>query len=140
MYSAYFWLVLGAVLIVTEIFVPGVFILWIGIAALATAGVALLFPTLGAWILLFFAVVTVLSAFVGTKAYMLITSSPTTLNNLAQQLVGKRGICIARLDDPEIRIRIDAVEWAALADGEIDCGDHVVVLRFHDAKPVVRTA
>ena len=140
MYTAYFWLVLGAVLIVTEIFVPGVFILWIGIAALATAGVALLFPTLGAWILLFFAIVTVLTAFVGTKVYMMITSSPGTLNELAQQLVGKRGICIARLDEPDIRIRIDGVEWAALADGDINAGDPIVVLRFHDAKPVVRTA
>jgi membrane protein implicated in regulation of membrane protease activity len=140
MYSAYFWLVLGAVLIVAEIFVPGVFILWVGIAALATAGVAVLFPTLGAWILLFFATVTILTAFVGTKVYGLITSAPSTLNELAQQLVGKRGVCIARLDAPEIRIKIDGIEWAALADGDIDIGDPVVVLRFQDAKPVVRSA
>ncbi len=140
MNSAYFWLVLGVVLIVAEVFVPGVFVLWIGIAALATAGVAALFPMLGPWILLFFAIVTVLTAFVGTKVYMLITSSPNTLNDLAQQLIGKRGVCIARLVDPDIRIRIEGVEWAALADGVIDNGDAVVVLRFQDAKPVVRSA
>ncbi|MFM2308119.1 MAG: hypothetical protein RLY87_239 [Chloroflexota bacterium] len=140
MNSAFFWLMVGVCLIVAEAFIPGVFVLWIGIAALATAGVAFLFPTLGIWILLFFAIVTVLTAFLGTKIYQMITSSPSTLNELAQQLVGKRGICIARLDDPEIRIRIDGVEWAALADGEIDVGDAIIILRFQDAKPVVRNA
>ena len=140
MYSAYYWLLFGVCLIVAEAFIPGVFVLWIGIAALATAGVAFLFPMLGVWILLFFAIVTILTAFVGTKVYMMITSSKRTLNELAQQLVGKRGVCIARLNDPDIRIRIDGVEWAALADGVIDNGDSIVVLRFQDAKPVVRIA
>lgn len=138
--SVYFWLVLGCVLIVAEAIIPGVYVLWIGVAAILTAGIVALFPLLGSWILLFFALVTILSAFVGTRVFLLMTSKVTTLNDMRQQLIGKRGTCIARHDGAEIRIRIDGVEWAALADSELDVGDAVVVLRFQDAKPVVRSA
>ena len=126
--------------IVAEAFIPGVYVLWIGVAALLTAGIVAFFPLLGSWILLFFAFVTILSAFVGTKIFLLMTSKVTTLNDMRQQLIGKRGTCIMVLDSPEIRIRIDGVEWAALADSELTVGDQVVVLRFQDAKPVVRSA
>lgn len=138
--SVYFWLILGIVLIIAEAVIPGVYVIWIGIAALLTAGIAAAFPLLGSWILLFFAAVTVLSAFVGTRVFLLMTSKVNTLNDMRQQLIGKRGTCIALLEGAEIRIRIDGVEWAALADSELVVGDAVVVLRFQDAKPVVRSA
>ncbi|MEP9366437.1 NfeD family protein [Xanthobacter sp. VNH20] len=40
--SLWSWFVIGGLLLLAEVFLPGVFLLWLGLAALATGGVALL--------------------------------------------------------------------------------------------------
>ena len=40
------WLIFGTVLMILEVVVPGVFLLWIGLAALLTGGIAFIFPAL----------------------------------------------------------------------------------------------
>ena len=64
------WLVLGVVLMVAEVVVPGVYLLWVGLAALLTGIVAYVLPDLG-WQIhaVFFAVATVGSAFFGYRLY-----------------------------------------------------------------------
>ena len=43
------WMLLGLVLLILEILVPGVFLLWIGIAAILTGGLSLQLWELGFW-------------------------------------------------------------------------------------------
>ena len=45
-WSVWHWLVLGFVLLIAEILVPGVFLLWWGLAAIVAAGVMALVPSL----------------------------------------------------------------------------------------------
>ena len=45
-WSVWHWLVLGFVLLIAETLVPGVFLLWWGLAAIVTAGVMALVPSL----------------------------------------------------------------------------------------------
>ncbi|MFZ9858304.1 MAG: NfeD family protein [Roseiflexaceae bacterium] len=138
MNNGFVWATIGLILLTVEPFVPGVYALWIGIAALVTAGFAFVFPSMGVWLFLVFAFATVVSAVGGSRLYARMSKENTDLNQMQQQLIGKSGICIAHSDGAHIRIRIDGVEWAALADGEIAVDDPVVVLQFHDARPVVR--
>ncbi len=138
MNNGFVWGTIGIVLLTIEPFVPGVYALWIGIAALVTAGFTFVFPGLGVWAFLIFAIATVASAVGGSRLYARMRHNEHTLNEMQQQLIGKSGICIATSEGAHIRIRIDGVEWAALADGDIDVDDAVVVIQFHDARPVVR--
>lgn len=138
MNNGFVWGTIGLLLLTIEPFVPGVYALWIGIAALVTAGFAFVWPGLGVWLFLIFAVTTVVSAIGGSRLYARMNRGDATLNELQHQLIGKSGVCIAHGDGAHIRIRIDGVEWAALADGVITVYDPVVVLAFKDARPVVR--
>ncbi len=45
-WSVWHWLVLGFVLLIAETLVPGVFLLWWGLAAIVAAGVMVLVPSL----------------------------------------------------------------------------------------------
>jgi inner membrane protein len=138
MNNGFVWATIGLILLTVEPFVPGVYALWLGVAALVTAGFAFAFPSMGIWLFLIFAVTTVVSAIGGSRLYARMNQNESDLNQMQQQLIGKSGICIAVGEGAHIRIRVDGVEWAALADGEIDVDDPVVVLQFHDARPVVR--
>jgi membrane protein implicated in regulation of membrane protease activity len=138
MNNGFVWATIGLILLTVEPFVPGVYALWLGVAALVTAGFAFAFPSMGIWLFLIFAVATVVSAIGGSRLYARMNQNESELNQMQQQLIGKSGICIAVGEGAHIRIRVDGVEWAALADGEIDVDDPVVVLQFHDARPVVR--
>jgi membrane protein implicated in regulation of membrane protease activity len=138
MNNGFVWATIGLILLTVEPFVPGVYALWLGVAALVTAGFAFAFPSMGIWLFLIFAVTTVVSAIGGSRLYARMNQNESDLNQMQQQLIGKSGICIAVGEGAHIRIRVDGVEWAALADGEIDVDGPVVVLQFHDARPVVR--
>jgi membrane protein implicated in regulation of membrane protease activity len=138
MNNGFVWATVGIILLTVEPFIPGVYALWIGIAALVTAGFAFVFPWLDAWLFVIFAITTLVSAIGGSRLYARLNRDEGTLNQLQQQLIGKSGVCIAHTEGAHIRVRIDGVEWAALADGEIDVHDPVVVIQFHDARPVVR--
>ncbi|MDH2927148.1 NfeD family protein [Lonepinella koalarum] len=45
-WTAWHWLILGFALLIAEIILPGVFLLWWGLAAIVVAGIIKVFPTL----------------------------------------------------------------------------------------------
>jgi membrane protein implicated in regulation of membrane protease activity len=109
------------VLIIVEILVPGVFFLWIGIAALCVGSVLFLFPTLS-WQLqwLLFALLTVGSVSFWWR-YLKRHPSPSDeplLNRRAQQYVGR----VFTLETPIVngygKIRVDDSTWKVEAE---DC-------------------
>ncbi len=140
MNPAFLWAIAGLALLTVEMFVPGIYMLWIGIAALFTAGVALLFPSLGAGFFVVFALSVIATAVIGARVYAALSHDRSTINELQYQLIGQRGVCIAVGVNNEVRIRINGVEWAARADGTINVGDDVVVIHFQSAEPIVRGA
>lgn len=140
MNPAFLWAIAGLALLTVEMFIPGIYMLWIGIAALLTAGVAVLFPSLGAGLFVVFALTTIATAVIGARAYAVLNHERGTVNELRHQLIGQRGVCIAVGTNNTVRIRINGVEWAARADGTINVGDDVVVIQFQSTEPVVRGA
>ena len=60
-WSVWHWLVLGFVLLIAETLVPGVFLLWWGLAAIVAAGVMALVPGLSLTVLaVFYAILAII--------------------------------------------------------------------------------
>lgn len=124
------WWILGVVLLVLEVFAPGAFFLWIGVAA-GVVGVALFFfPHLG-WEdqLLIFGVLSVVSIVVWR---MYLHHHPTatdrpTLNRRGEQYVGRTFTLEEAMLNGVGKLRVDDSTWKI--EGE-DCsaGEKVKVV------------
>lgn len=111
------WWIAGLILLAAELVLPGVFLIWIGLAALATGILSLALWEAGYWTwhvqLLIFAVLAVVATFLGRR-YLSKDDAGTDephLNDRAASLVGR----IATLQEPIIngrgRIRLDDTSW-----------------------------
>ena len=114
------WWLLGLLLLAAELVVPGVFLVWIGVAAITVGALSLLFWESGFWAwqvqALLFAVLSVVFALVGRR---LLSTGPHVsdqplLNQRGQSLVGR----IATLREPIVdgrgRIRLDDTVWSVM--------------------------
>jgi len=112
------WMVLGFVLLALEILAPGVFLLWIGIAALVTGALSVMLWEAGWWIwqvqVLVFLALSLISAYLGHRIMKDRQDGGTDeplLNRRDAQLVGRTAV----LQDPILeghgRIRIDDTVW-----------------------------
>jgi membrane protein implicated in regulation of membrane protease activity len=110
------WVLFGVILLGAEILVPGFFLIWIGLAALAVGLLSLLLWNAGFWtwqvqVLLFLALA--IASAIGGRALMRREelSDEPLLNRRTAQLVGR----IATLEQPMVdgrgRIRIDDTTW-----------------------------
>ncbi len=108
------WWILAAALIILEVFAPGAFFLWLGIAAGVVGGVIYLTPAL-AWEyqVLIFSVLSVVSILVWRKYFRTMpeqTDEPA-LNRRGEQYVGR----VFTLTDPVVnsmgKIRVDDTTW-----------------------------
>ncbi|WP_404925353.1 NfeD family protein [Mesorhizobium sp. ORM16] len=111
------WMVLGFVLLVMEIIAPGIFMLWIGIAALIVGAVSLLVWDAAIWTwqvqVLVFLALSLVSAFVGKK---LIggRNEPTDqplLNRRGAQMIGRMATLSEPIRDGRGRIKLGDTLW-----------------------------
>lgn len=115
--GAWSWIVLGAILLVLEILVPGVFLLWIGIAAILTGAMSLQLVHLALWgwqtQVIVFLVLSVIAALVG-KRVMAASEGDTDqplLNRRAEQLVGRAATLESPIVDGYGRVRLGDTVW-----------------------------
>ena len=89
------FLVLGFILLIAETLVPGVFLLWWGLAAIVTAGVMALVPSLSLTVLaVFYAILAIVLSLLWWKYQHSKDNqdqSRTTLNQRDHTLLGKKG-------------------------------------------------
>lgn len=108
------WWILGVTLLILEVFAPGAFFLWLGIAAGVVGLVVYLVPGLGwEYQLLLFSILSVISILVWRRFFRLRaedTDQPT-LNRRGEQYIGR----VFTLDTPLVngmgKIRIDDTTW-----------------------------
>lgn len=108
------WWLLGLTLILLEMLVPGVFLLWIGLAALGTGLVVMLLPELsGPWQWVLFTGLTVALLAVGWfyfRRHPPASANPL-LNRRGQQYVGR----VFTLNEPIVngrgKLRVDDTVW-----------------------------
>ncbi|MDX8503850.1 NfeD family protein [Mesorhizobium captivum] len=111
------WMVLGFVLLVMEIVAPGVFMLWIGIAALIIGAISLLAWDAAFWTwqvqVLAFLVLSLISAFVGKKVVgdRHVNADQPLLNRRGAQLVGRTATLAEPIKNGRGRIRLGDTLW-----------------------------
>lgn len=110
------WWVLGLVLLAAEILMPGVFLIWIGIAAIIVGCLSLLFWSDPFWVwqvqILIFAMLAVVAA-IGGRRIMARSgkSDEPLLNKRGASLVGRTATLSEPISEGRGRIRIDDTTW-----------------------------
>ena len=111
------WMVLGLVLLALEIFMPGVFLLWIGIAALVVGAISLMPWQAEFWVWQVQVIVFLALALISAYASRRIMSSSTDetdlplLNRRREQLVGRIATLAEPISNGRGRIQLDDTVW-----------------------------
>jgi inner membrane protein len=109
------WIVAGLVLILLEMAVPGVFLIWLGIAALATGLVLQVVPANFAFEVILFAGFAAITVTFGLRFRP--KRSTAQFNTPASGLVGREAV-VVEFHDGIGRVRVGDSEWSAkLASG-----------------------
>lgn len=111
------WWVLGVVLLTLEVLMPGVFLVWIGIAAVLTGVLSLLLWEAGWWVWqvqwLVFAALSIAAVLVGRR--LVARNEKRTdepfLNQRGQSLVGRTATLDQPITEGRGRIRLDDTMW-----------------------------
>ncbi len=111
------WMVLGFVLLTLEILVPGVFLLWIGLAALIVGAVSLILWNAGFWTweiqVVVFLALALICAYAG-KRIMGKSGDATDqplLNRRGDQLIGRTATLTEPITDGRGRVKIGDTMW-----------------------------
>lgn len=117
--GAWNWIVLGAVLLGLEVFAPGVYLLWIGIAALLTGALSFQIGEAAWWgwpaQVIVFLVLSLASVIVGRYAFGSDKgeSDQPLLNQRERQLIGQVSTLEEPIRDGHGRIRLGDTLWLA---------------------------
>lgn len=131
------WMVLGFALLALEILVPGVFLLWIGIAALVTGALSLALWEASFWTweiqVLVFLVLSLISAYTGKR--MVGSSKDTTdqplLNRRGEQMVGRTATLTEPIREGRGRIQLGDTLWR-VSGPDLPAGARVRVTKVAD--------
>ncbi len=111
------WWIIGLVLLIIEIVVPGVFMLWFGIAAIIIGTVSLTVGEAGWWPwqaqIIGFAVLSLVTAIIGRKYWYNVhpdTDQPN-LNARGAQMVGQVSVLIDAMENGSGRIKLGDTVW-----------------------------
>lgn len=111
------WMLLGFVLLILEIVAPGVFLLWIGIAALLTGALSLQLWDWASWTwqvqVLLFLGLSLISAYVGKKIVggHGDASDQPLLNRRGAQMIGRTATLTEPINEGRGRIRLGDTTW-----------------------------
>lgn len=132
------WMVLGLVLLTLEIIVPGVFLLWIGIAALLTGALSLQLWDWPVWTwqiqVVVFLVLSLISALVGKRiaSSREAVSDQPLLNRRGAQLLGRTATLTEPIQEGRGRIQLGDTLWR-VSGPDLPVGTRVKVVRIADS-------
>ncbi|WP_114228808.1 MULTISPECIES: NfeD family protein [Sphingomonas] len=122
----WWWLIGGLLLLIAELIAPGVFLLFVGAAAMATGLFVLLFGLGLAPALILFALYTAVAVMVGRKVYAnrAVDSPDPLLNDRGARLIGRVVTAATAIDHSHGRVRVGDSEWSARG-GPAQAGEQV---------------
>ncbi len=130
------WIICGVILAALEILIPGLVVIWFGIAAVATGVLAFFvhnqYIQFGVFIVLSAALV----LFAQRIARRITRPEPEPVG--ANRMAGAVGVVCREIKPPEVgRIKIAGDEWRAEADVPLNVGTRVRVLRVDGTRVFV---
>ncbi len=130
------WIVLGLVLAALEMVVPGLVIIWFGLAAVIT-GVLAIFIHNPSFQYAIFLVLSGLGIFFAQWIGRRITKPEPELVG-ALRLAGATGLVVQDIKPPELgRVKVSGEEWLAESNVAINAGVKVRVLRVDGTRLIV---
>jgi len=133
------WLLVGLLLSLLELVVPGTYLIWFGFSAFAMS-VLVFTVTLDITAQLFwFALFSSVFAVIGLFAYRYIfkrTQTPKeyqNLNDSAQQLVGRKVTIAEEVEDNQTKVKIGDSFWLAYTEKPLKKGDTAKVVGVKDS-------
>jgi len=135
------WMALGMVLLVLEILVPGVFLLWIGIAALIVGAVSLALWNAAFWSwevqVVVFLALSVIAAYAGKRVMSKgDDSDQPLLNRRSEQLIGRTATLKEPIAEGYGRIQLGDTLWRVKGP-DLPVGAKVRVVSVADSELVV---
>lgn len=111
----YIWLGLAALLALAELFVPGVFLIWVAAAAALTGILSLFIDLTFAGQLTVFGLSTIIAVLGGRRWYLThnVESENPLLNNRAAQLIGRTVTVVEAISATGGRVKVADGEWPA---------------------------
>ena len=134
MQTFWYWLIGGVLLCAAEAFAPGMFFLWLGIAALATGLVMIVYDPGLAWSLLLFGAFSIVAVLAGRKIYGAAEkdSDQPFLGRRADAMVGRTYVLAQPIKGGEGRIVVNDTHWR-LRGPDMPAGTKVKVTRVEEA-------
>jgi hypothetical protein len=138
------WMALGLVLLTAEILLPGVYLLWIGVAALIFGAISLPLWNVGFWTwevqVLAFLALSLLCAVAGRRISAASDASDQPLlNRRGEQLVGETATLSEPIRDGRGRVRIGDTTWR-VSGPDLPVGARVRIVSVRDLELVVEPA
>ncbi|WP_416464691.1 NfeD family protein [Sphingomonas sp. VDB2] len=123
------WLVFAALLGIAEVMIPGVFLIWIAIAAAITGLVALALPIALPLQFLLFAALSIAAVYAGRRWYVdnPVASTDPLLNDRTARLIGQTVTVVEPIVGGEGRVKVGDSVWTATG-ADADAGARVRVV------------
>lgn len=139
--TAWFWLIGGVALAIAELAIPGVFLIWLGAAALATGIVALVVALTLPIELALFVLLSAIAVATGRMmmARMPILSDDPLLNERTARLIGRKVLVTEAISGGEGRVRVGDGIWPA-AGPDAPAGAVVEVVGADGTRLIVEPA
>ena len=115
LHPGWMWAIGGLVLLIAEIVAPGFFLVFLGVAAIATGLFTLLFDLSLAPQLVLFVIYTALAVLIGKRWYAEPDHADQSirLNDPSERMVGKSVTVVDPVDEHGGRVRVGDGEWSA---------------------------
>lgn len=127
--AGWLWAIGGLVLLIAEVVAPGFFLVFLGVAAIATGLFTLLFDLGLAPQLALFVIYTGLALMIGKRWYAEPghADQQIGLNDPARRLVGRTATAVDPIDEHGGRVRLGDSEWTARG-GPAAAGERVEII------------
>jgi inner membrane protein len=136
------WWIVAGLLLIGELLMPGIFLLWLGIAAAATGVLDLVFDLGWKSEIVAFALLAALSVFVSSK-FKHGMGNPETdapnLNNPLQAMIGKRYTLLEPMINGRGKLKIDDTLWD-IEGPDVAVGETIRITGINGLKLVVERA
>ena len=142
LHPGWIWAIGGLVLLIAEIVAPGFFLVFLGVAAIATGLFTLLFDLGLAPQLILFVIYTALAVMIGKRWYAEPDHADQSikLNDPGRRMIDKIVTVVDPVDDHGGRVRVGDGEWTARG-GPAAAGEQVRIIAVDgNCLTVVRTA
>ena len=141
LHPGWIWAIGGLVLLIAEIIAPGFFLVFLGVAAIATGLFTLLFDLSLAPQLVLFVIYTALALMIGKRWYAEPDHADQSikLNDPGRRMIGKIVTVVDPIDDHGGRVKVGDGEWTARG-GPAAAGEKVRIIEVDgNCLSVVRT-